>query len=264
MLIPETSDGRVIYALPWLGGSLIGTTDVAVDSPDADPSAPQEDVDFLLGEIEKYLPGASSLPVLSAFTGIRPLVKATPDVDTAQLARSHRIVVSESGVVTITGGKWTTARLMADHTVTRAVEVGGLGRGRGATDELRLRGFDRSHGTPTVLELPIANPDLLYGTDVNGIRDLEKRWPKLKTPISENLPYRMSHAVYAVREEMAVKLEDVLARRTRSLFLNAVEASAAAKSVAEAVETHGGFEPGWATSEMARFPTIASQFRSAS
>ena len=153
---------------------------------------------------------------------------------------------------------------MADHTITRAAEVGGLGRGRGATDELRLRGFDRSHGMPIALESPIADPDLLYGTDLQGIRALEKRWPKLKTPISERLPYRMSHAVYAVREEMAVTLEDVLARRTRSLFLDAEEASAAAQSVARAVETHSGFEAGWAASEMAKLPAMARQFRPAS
>lgn len=260
VLIPETSDGRVVYALPWLGGTLVGTTDVSVDSPDADRIAPREDVDFLLNEIEKFLPGAISMPVLSSFTGIRPLVKESPDMDTAQLARSHRIVVSDSRVVTITGGKWTTARLMAEQTVTRAAEVGGLGKGRGATDALRLHGYDRTHGTPVAVESPIENPDLLYGTDIEGIRQLERRWPELKKTISERLPYRMSHAVYAVREEMAVTLEDVLARRTRVLFLDAGEASAAAQAVANSITTRGNFKAGWADAELAQFPGVVKQF----
>ena len=260
LLIPETSDGRVIYALPWLGGSLVGTTDVAVDSPDADPSAPQEDVDFLLGEVEKFLPGAGSLPVLAAFTGIRPLVKETPDVDTAQLARSHRIVVSDSRLVTITGGKWTTARLMAEQTVTRAAEVGGLARGRSATDRLRLRGYDRMHDTPEPLASPVADPDLLYGTDREEIRKLEKRWPELKAPLSSALPYRLSHAVYAAREEMAMTLEDVLARRTRSLFLDATAASEAAGRVARLVESRGDLKDGWAAEEMTKLPHAVRQF----
>ncbi len=258
ILVPETSDGRVIYALPWLGATLVGTTDVPVESPDADLTPPAEDVEFLLKEISTYLPETAEMKVISAFTGIRPLVSNSASSSTSKLARSHQIFVSKSGLVTVTGGKWTTARLMAEQAVDRALEVAGLPTAGSATESLRLEGFSRAAG-----ELPgslLDDPDSLYGENSSAIVELEQRSPELAAPLAQALPYRLSHAVYAVNEEMAQTLEDVLARRTRSLFLNAEASVAAASGVAETIERHCGVEAGWAQNELAKVPDVASGF----
>lgn len=261
LLIPETSDGRVIYALPWLGGTLVGTTDVAVDSPDTDSEPPAEDVEFLVNELSSYLPEARSAQVLSAFTGIRPLVSKNPASATSKLSRSHQILVSESGMVTIACGKWTTARLMAEQTVTKAAEVAGLPRSNGATESLKLEGSERSRSDLISQRSPVGDPDLLYGTDISAIKELEKRWPELAKPLGEDLPYRLSHAVFGVREEMAETLEDVLARRTRALFLNTAEAVAAGQRVADAITKFAGLNADWAEVEVTNLPDSARQFR---
>lgn len=261
LVVPETSDGRLIYALPWLGGTVVGTTDVSVDSPDADAEPPQEDVEFLVNELRSYLPEAGRARILSAFTGIRPLVSNNPSSATAGISRSHRILVSDSGLVTVTGGKWTTARLMAEQTVARAALVAGLPHSGSSTDRLKLEGSERSANVPSGRRSPVDDPDLLYGTGINAIRDLEKRWPELSSPLAEGLPYRLSHAVYGVREEMAQTLEDVLARRTRALFLDAEATMSAAPHVANAVESHAGLGAGWAETELLKLPEVSRAFR---
>lgn len=260
LLVPESSDGRVIYALPWLGKTLVGTTDVNVDSPDADKIAPTEDIEFIVSELSKFIPAAAQAKVLSAFTGIRPLVSNDPSSSTSNISRSHRIVVSGSGLVTIAGGKWTTARLMAEDTIERAIEVAGLPPSQSATSALKLAGYVRSVRRPAFHESPVNSPDLLYGDEITGITEMENRWPELKAPIADGLPYRLSHAVFGVREEMAQTLEDVLARRTRALFLNAHAAASAAHQVAAAVEKYAGVDTGWSTTEMAKMADAISQF----
>ncbi len=259
-VIPKTSDGRVVYALPWLGKTLVGTTDVSVAGPDADPIAPAEDVEFLTDEISHYLPAARDTEVLSAFTGIRPLVSENASSSTSSLARSHRILVSRSGLVSITGGKWTTARLMAEQTVSRAVEVAGLGESRSATAFIKIDGFDSDAAADKTVESAVDDPDSLYGIHSTAITELEKRSPDLAQPISDRLPYRLSHAVYAVREEMAETLEDVLARRTRSLFLDADAAGAAASRVVEAIREHCQVDADWGQAELDDIDRFTAQF----
>lgn len=260
LLVPETTDGRVIFALPWLGKTLVGTTDVQVDSPEANKEPPQEDIDFLVSEISAYLPEAASATVLSAFTGIRPLVSSNSSSTTSNISRSHRVLVSDSGVVTITGGKWTTARLMAEDAVGKAAEVGGLTASKSATDALRLDGFQRGEAEQ-LSHTPLDEPDSMYGVEADELRKLEERSSELRTQLADALPYRLSHAVYAMQHEMAQTLEDVLARRTRSLFLNADAAKSAARAVAETVETHCGMQAGWTDREMMKLPSVLSQFR---
>ena len=261
LLVPETSDGRVVYALPWLGGTLIGTTDTKMVSPDPDVEPPAEEIEFLVGEVKRFLPGVGNGRILSAFTGIRPLVSNNPSSTTSSISRSHQIIVSDSGLVTIAGGKWTTARLMAEQTVSKAVEVAGLPRSQSATKGLKLAGFERSPGNAATQRSPVADPDSLYGSELATITNLEKRSPELKEPLAEGLPYRLSHAVYGMREEMAQTLEDVLARRTRALFLNVETATATAPRVAEVVEKYAGAEDGWAATELTKLPELARTFR---
>lgn len=260
LLIPKTSDGRVIYALPWLGATLIGTTDVAVESPDSDSIPPAEDIEFLINEISPYLPDVRNTQVASAFTGIRPLISNDVSSSTLSLSRSHRILVSDSGLVTVAGGKWTTARLMAEQTVSRAAEVAGLPVSKAATAFLRIDGYDPASGNKRVIEAPIEQPDSLYGTRSTAIAELERRWPELAAPVSESLPYRLSHAVYAVQEEMAQTLEDVLARRTRSLFLNADAAMESANAVANVIEERCGLGSDWSREQLGSIKLAARKY----
>lgn len=266
LLIPKTSDGRVVFALPWLGKTLIGTTDVSVESPGADPTPPAEDIEFLVNEISSYLPEARNARVHSAFTGIRPLISNDSSSSTLNLSRSHRILVAKSGLVTVAGGKWTTARLMAAQALSRAAEVAGLPVSRTATESLRIDGFDPAYRDQQPAESLVDEPDSLYGTRLLAIKNLEERWPELASPITPNdetlLPYRLSHAVYAVQEEMAQTLEDVLARRTRSLFLNADATVGSATAVVNAIEQRCNPGAGWGKRELEKIQAVASKYRS--
>jgi len=261
LLIPETSDGRVVFALPWLNGTLVGTTDVDVASPDSDPMAPDQDVEFLVEELKQYLPEAGTAKILSTFTGIRPLVSSGSVASTSTIARSHRIFISNSGLVTITGGKWTTARLMAEQTVSAAAQVGGLLDSPSRSVDLKLQGARdvATHGVDATTS--IVDPDSLYGSELADLKELEAQIPELNALWSDDLPYRLSHAVYAVRKEMALTLEDVMARRTRAFFLNADAATNSADKVAEAISRYGNVDEVWATRELAHLPEIASKFR---
>lgn len=260
LLVPDTSDGRVVFALPWLGATLVGTTDVDVASPDTEVTVPAQDVEYLIGELKKYLPEAGKTKILSAFTGIRPLVSRIPGTSTSKIARSHRIFVSASGLVTVAGGKWTTSRLMAEQTVSRAAQVGGLPDSPSRTMRLSLIGAGDVLDEDSTLG-SIVDPDSLYGSEKTGIKDLEDRFPELATPWPGGFPYRLSHAVYAVRDEMALTLEDVMARRTRAFFLNAALAAEAAIDVAGAISRFGGVDAGWSSRELATIPTIVSRFQ---
>ena len=261
LLIPETSDGRVVFALPWLGETLVGTTDVDVASPDADRMAPERDVEFLVEELKKYLPEAGKAKILSTFTGIRPLVSSGSVASTSKIARSHRIFVSDSGLVTITGGKWTTARLMAEQTVSAAVQVGGLSDTHSRSVDLKLQGARDVAIDSVTAATSIVDPDSLYGSELADLEELEVQIPELTAPWNEDLPYRLSHAVYAVRKEMALTLEDVMARRTRAFFLNVDAATNSATKVAGAISRYGNVDEEWATRELAYMPEIASKFR---
>lgn len=148
LLDPATSDGRVIFFLPWQGNTIAGTTDTPA-SVETDPKAPEEEIRWVLEEVRRYLSPDIKVrrgDVLSAWSGLRPLVRKPNASSTEGLVRNHMIHVSESGMVTIAGGKWTTYRSMAEETVDRAVEVFGLqGKVKSGcvTERLRLVG---SHG----------------------------------------------------------------------------------------------------------------------
>jgi glycerol-3-phosphate dehydrogenase len=223
LLIPETPDGRVLFAIPWHGHTLVGTTDVGIPHAPFDPVPMAAEIDFILETAGRYLnrrPERSD--VLSTFAGIRPLVKAGGG-NTASLSRDHTIRVDHPGLLTITGGKWTTYRGMAEDCVNRAAVLGGLPKRECTTRELRLHGA-----------APPAPDDLLalYGSDARAIRRLAETEPELAAPLHSDLPYTSAEVVWAARWEMARTVEDVLARRTRALFLNAGAAIAAAPSVA--------------------------------
>lgn len=234
ILIPKTDDGRVAFAIPWLGRTLFGTTDLPVEGIALEPHPSPDEVDYLLNHAARYLdPPPGRANVRSAFAGLRPLLGGGGDDATASLSREHLVVVSDRGLVTVTGGKWTTYRVMAADAVDCVAAVAGLEPRSCPTVKLRLHGWTESTRP--------ADPLAAYGADAPGLRRLIADRPELGHPVHPRLDVCNAEVVWAVREESARTVEDVLARRTRALFLDAAAASEAAPAVAAEI----GAELGW-------------------
>jgi glycerol-3-phosphate dehydrogenase len=251
IMVPKTSDGRVLFAVPWHDRVVVGTTDTPLDSIAEEPRALEEERAFVMEHARKYLAeDPVDTDVLSIFAGLRPLVKAGGNgSDTAALSRDHTIVVSESGLITITGGKWTTYRKMAEDVVDHAETVAGLDEKRCRTEELPIHGFTRD---------PIAEPNLrIYGTDADGVRSLATARPELAGSLHPKLPYTLAEIVWATRHEMACSLEDVLARRTRALLLDARASIEAAPCAAALMAAELGHDEAWQNAEVEDYRRLA-------
>ena len=243
VMVPRTRDGRVCFILPWEGRALVGTTDTAVPGPVAEPVAREEEIDFLLDCAAQYL---SKVPtredILSVFAGLRPLVKGSTE-KTSALSRDHTLVVSRSGLVTITGGKWTTYRHMAEDAVNRVAPVAGLPTRRCSTRQLRLDGASASNGRWAQ-----------FGVPDPAVCQYEERYPGRVHPA---LPYSMAMVGYVIEEEMPVRLADVLARRLRALQLDANAALEAAPRVAALMAAIQGRNHAWVREELIAFGRLA-------
>ena len=209
IMVPHTDDGRVLFVIPWYDRVLVGTTDTPMPHADLEPRALPEEIDFILRNAGRFMEkDPTRADVLSVFAGQRPLVRAE-DADTKSTSREHEVFVSNSGLVTILGGKWTTYRKMAEDTWAEAIPVGGLEPAPCITERLRLHGWisreDPMHPTEDALRV--------YGTDAARVEALMREDPTLAEPLHPRLPYCGAHVVWAVRREMARTLEDVLARR---------------------------------------------------
>jgi len=225
IMVPHTSDGRVMFAIPWHGHTLAGTTDTPVAEPALEPVAQEREIDFVLETASLYLakkPDRSD--VTSVFAGIRPLVRAGDSASTAALSRGHTVRIENSGMVTICGGKWTTYRRMAEDCINQTAILGRLEERPCVTDHLNIHGFHSSAARFGRLAV--------YGSDAPAIEKLAESDPSLYEPLHSALPYTRAEVVWAAREEMARTVEDVLARRTRALFLNARAAIEMAPQVA--------------------------------
>ncbi len=249
VIVPKTSDGRVIFMIPWLGHVLVGTTDTPIETAELEPRATQQEIEFLLSTAGQYLtkqPTRSD--ILSVFTGIRPLVRKGKGTSTSKLSRDHVIVVSESGMVTITGGKWTTARRMGEDCVNRAIRATGLTFSQCATVDLPLHGAS-------------SHTDSLYGTDAAKIEQLAIESSELSKPLVAGYLLRGAEVVWAVRHEMARNVEDILARRSRLLFLNVAAAETAAPEVARLMARELGHDNNWEIEQVSAFKRLAGYFR---
>ncbi|MCH8826784.1 MAG: glycerol-3-phosphate dehydrogenase/oxidase [Chloroflexi bacterium] len=249
LVIPATKDGRVLFAIPWHGVVLAGTTDIPVPKPLVSPKPAPDEVDFLLTHLEEFLVDKpTNGDVRSVFAGIRPLLAGSGGAKTSSLSRSHAVFTSENGLVTVAGGKWTTYRQMAEDAVNRAAVVGGLARRTCVTSDLRLAGYPASDDAAEGLD---------YGFDASQLNALEAESPPLREPIHPCLPYRKSHIVHAVRNEMALTLEDALSRRTRSLLLDARASIEAAPAVAELMARELGKDVQWTDAQVKDFSETA-------
>jgi len=253
ILVPKTEDGRVLFAVPWLGKIILGTTDTPCADLPMEPEPQLEEIDFILGEAARYLAKAPSrADVRSLWVGLRPLVRP-PDTETGEtktLSREHAVLVERSGLVTVTGGKWTTYRAMAEDVLAQCMARGLLPpRKAGATASLPLIGAPAGDCRPLT-----GPPGLhLYGTEA----PLVQRLPGADRDLAPGLTEAMVR--FAVRHEYARTVEDVLARRSRLLFLDAKLAMSIAQSVAAVLSEELGDRFDAAGSALA-FKQLAKQY----
>jgi glycerol-3-phosphate dehydrogenase len=253
LMIPETDDGRVLFAIPWHDKIVAGTTDVPVDEAGLEPRATEEEVSFILNTLGKYL---SKKPekkdVLSVFTGLRPLAMPSGSGQkTKEISRSHKLIVSASGLITITGGKWTTYRKMAEETVDKAITTGGLQKIACSTSRYKIHGYT---------ENPAKDWLSFYGADAESIRKLAAERPELAVRIHPDYPFIRAEIIWSVRNEMARTVEDILARRLRLLFLDARAALASAPQVAEVMAAESGKSDEWIRNQVEDFEKVVSNY----
>jgi glycerol-3-phosphate dehydrogenase len=247
LIVPRTSDGRVFFAIPWHGRVLLGTTDTPVSEAVPEPRPLRLEIEFLLAHAARYLANAPAMKdILSAFAGVRPLVKSGVG-KTSKLSRGHRVVVAPSGLVSLIGGKWTTSRLMAEDAVNQAAATGGLTARSSPTKNLRLHGWrEAGDGDPMLAE---------YGTDAEELLALcETVGGK---PLHPRLPYCVGQVHWAVRQEMARTVGDVLSRRLRALVLDAQAAIEIAPRVARIMAAELGRGEDWEKQQLADFRALA-------
>jgi len=254
IMVPHTSDGRVMFAIPWHGHTVVGTTDTPVAEAPLEPVAMEQEIGFILQTAALYLDRKPTRDdVLSVFAGIRPLVRSGDSGNTAALSRDHTIRIENSGMITICGGKWTTYRHMAEDCVNQAATLARLPERPCVTGHLNIHGFHPASAKFGHL--------WMYGSDAALVRQLEESEAGLADPLDPSLPYTGAEVVWAVRQEMARTLEDVLARRTRALFLNAEAALRMAPRAAELMARELGRDGDWAAEQARRFEQTARNYR---
>ncbi len=251
IMVPHTDDGRILFAIPWHNRALIGTTDTPVDGASLEPTPLKEELDFLLTHAARYLTkDPEPADVLSAYAGLRPLVKeAGGSGDTATISRDHTLRIARSGLITIAGGKWTTYRKMAEDTVDQASVVAGLESVRARTEDLRIHGYCANAEAGGEFES--------YGSDADAVHSLCGATAGGNDRLASSLPYRAGEVVWAAREEMARCVEDVLARRTRALLLDARASVDAAPQVAKLLATEMGHDEAWQQDQVAAYEELA-------
>ena len=253
IMIPKTSDGRVMFGVPWHNRVILGTTDIPVKEFVLEPKALDEEVDFILETAGRYLekkPQRSD--VLCVFAGLRPLAAPkheSEDAKTKEISRSHKLLVSPSGLITITGGKWTTYRKMAEDTVNAGIRARKLPFRPCRTKDIKIHGY-------------LENPDrddrmYIYGSDLLEILKLQKENPAWSEKLEAGSDFTAGEVIWAVRKEMARTVDDVLARRVRVLYLDARKSIALAPRVAEIMAAELGRDREWVRNQVEEFTELA-------
>ena len=254
IMIPKTTDGRVLFAVPWHDKVVVGTTDTLMDEISLEPRALPEEIDFILntaGEYLVYPPKKSD--VRSVFAGLRPL--AAPEEEgekTKEISRSHKITISASGLLTITGGKWTTYRKMGEDVIEKAILIGGLEEAPSVTANMPIHGYVKSFDE--------TDPLNYYGSDRDKIKSLSLKDKSMEDVLVEGFPYTKAEVVWAVREEMARTVEDFLARRSRLLLLDARKSMKAAPAVAKIIAEELGFRRRWQREQVEDYTALAKGY----
>jgi glycerol-3-phosphate dehydrogenase len=254
IMVPHTDDGRVLFAVPWHNKVVLGTTDTPIEKASIEPKALPEEVEFIMKHAARYLTkDPTPADVRSVFAGLRPLVRQVDAKNTATLSRDHLLWVSPSGLITITGGKWTTYRKMAEDTINLAIDIGSLKEVDCCTKELMI------HGASS--EVNENDAMAFYGSDAEAVQLLQKNNMLLMEKLHPLLPYTKANVVWAVQQEMAETVEDVLSRRTRSLLLNAKASVEAAPVVAQKMASLMHKDENWEKEQVANYTALAKSYQ---
>jgi len=252
IMIPHTDDNRVLFAVPWHNKTIIGTTDTPIETVSAEPVALNDEVDFVMHHIGKYLTKKPMQnDIRSIFAGLRPLVKDDAE-STAALSREHHISISNSNLVSVVGGKWTTYRKMSEDVLHLALEHFGVEEKPCLTHHLKIHGWK--------IEVDFNTPLYYYGYDEKEIRTLIANEPKLGEKIHPLLPFVIAEFVWAVRNEMCMTVEDALSRRTRALLLDAQSAIDSAPAVAKILADEMRKDEQWIQQQTEAFISVAKQY----
>ncbi|MFP4090540.1 MAG: glycerol-3-phosphate dehydrogenase/oxidase [Cyclobacteriaceae bacterium] len=253
IMVPKTEDGRVLFVVPWNNKAIVGTTDTPVEGTSLEPRALEEEVAFILEHAAKYLSkDPKREDVLSVFAGLRPLVSTGDGKSTAQLSRSHSLLISVTGLVTITGGKWTTYRKMGEDAVDKAAVIAGLDERQTRTKDMKIHGWLKQVDREDNL--------FFYGSDAVAIRKMISREPELGEPLHAALPVIKAQVVWAVQNEMARTVEDFLSRRTRSLLLNARASIEMAPEVARLMAREMDKDEKWIDHQVSAYKELANGY----
>jgi glycerol-3-phosphate dehydrogenase len=256
VMIPKTKDGRVLFIVPWHHRLIVGTTDTLIDTHLIEPIALNQEIDFILNTAQEYLnKKPTRADIVSVFAGLRPL--SAPDDEnekTKEISRSHKILVSETGLITITGGKWTTYRKMAEDVVNKAIKLKVLPKAECVTAHLKI------HGSQSTTIEEQQDHLYIYGSDLSKIIDLQNQNQYYKTQIHPKYPHTIAEVVWAIRFEMARSIDDVLARRVRLLFIDAQAAIESVDIVAQILSDELGKDTTWKENQIVMFNKIAEGF----
>ncbi|WP_031428338.1 glycerol-3-phosphate dehydrogenase/oxidase [Flavimarina sp. Hel_I_48] len=254
IMIPKTEDGRVLFVIPWHNKALVGTTDTNLESHSLEPQPLEKEIDFILKTFNNYnSKQATRKDVKSIFAGLRPLA-APKDASekSKEISRSHKIIVSDSDLITITGGKWTTFRRMAQDAIDKVISLKKLPEKECKTKNFPLHGARPTKNTENHL--------YIYGSDQPKLEKLITERPELGAILDDRLPFVGAEVVWAVRYEMARTVEDVLARRVRALFLDARAAIAMAPKVAALIREELGQTQEWEDNQLSTFTKMAEKY----
>ena len=253
LMIPSTSDGRVLFALPWHGHLLVGTTDTPMEFHNLEPVALESEISFVLKNLSIYLDRKlTRKDVLSVFAGLRPLVMQTKEKGTKEISRDHKLMTSPSQLITITGGKWTTYRRMAEDTINEAIKIGALEDRNCQTINLKIHGYLNSKKQFSHFDI--------YGSDARKIKDLATKNPLWNEKLHPEFPNIKAEVIWIVRNEMALTIEDVLGRRLRILFINAKAAIDMAPKVAILMAEELKMDLTWQTQQIQNFISTAQNY----
>lgn len=252
IMIPKTDDGRVLFAIPWYNEVVVGTTDTPLDDISLEPVALEKEINFILKTACDYLDKKPSRSdVLCVFAGLRPLA-ADPENSgsTKEVSRRHKITVSSSGLLSVVGGKWTTYRRMAEETIDKAISLGILGKRKSLTKNMKLNGDAMNYNDRLQI----------YGDGVDEIRRIIAENPEHGIQMHSKLPYTPAEIIWICRNEMPCQLEDILARRTRSLFLNACASLEIAPVVADIMASEMALGEKWKEEQLKAYSLLVKNY----
>jgi glycerol-3-phosphate dehydrogenase len=253
IMIPKTDDGRVLFAIPWYNEVVVGTTDTPLDTVSLEPVALDKEIRFILDTAGKYLVKPPKREdILCVYAGLRPLA-ADPDnpASTKEVSRRHKITLSHSGLLSIVGGKWTTYRCMAEETIDRAIKAGNLDKAKCDTANLKLT---------KLTQVDTSKRLHIYGDHIIDIEKMISENPGLGAPIDPRLPYTRAEILWICKNEMPFNLEDILARRTRALLLNARASAEIAPVIADIMAAEFHLDQKWKSEQIESYNQLVKNY----